>query len=116
MRYLGHKLTLCSGEITRCDFHSSKIKFVAATNGILGKIGSNSRLNVIIVTLSILVSTCVPILIFGLHALTINNMDLAHLSIIVEIFVSSTRVLPRPLPMAQLRCGVRDGGVYLSEF
>jgi len=33
----------------------------------------------------------------------------------VEIFVSSTRVLPRPLPMAQLRCGVRDGGVFLSE-
>jgi len=34
---------------------------------------------------------------------------------IVEIFVSSTRVLPRPLPMAELRCGVRDGGVFLSE-
>jgi len=33
----------------------------------------------------------------------------------VEIFVSSTRVLPRPLPMAQLRCGVSDGGVFLSE-
>jgi len=35
---------------------------------------------------------------------------------IVEIFVSSTRVVPRPLPIVQLRCGVRDGGVFLSEF
>jgi len=40
MRNVGH--TLYSGKVARCDFHSSKIHFFAATNGSLGKIGSNS--------------------------------------------------------------------------
>jgi len=44
MRYLGH--TIFSGKVARCDFHSSKINFFAATNGILGKIDINSQLNV----------------------------------------------------------------------
>jgi len=32
---------------------------------------------------------------------------------VVEIFISSTRILPLPLPIAQLRWQERVGGVFL---
>ena len=102
LKYLGH--TLLAGKLVHCDFHPSKLKFFGATNGILGKLGCKSSLNV---SLSILFAKCVPVLMFGLEAITVTSKDIAHLgNIFNSIFFKLFRTFDRDIIMqCQYYCG-----------
>ena len=73
--YLG--ITLLAGINFRCDWHLAKRKFFTAINSILGALGSNPSIAVV---LSLFQSICVPILCYGLNAMQLSKGELSSFS------------------------------------
>ena len=61
LRYLG--VTFLKASTVKCNLQNVRQKYFKSLNGIFGKIGANSSINVI---LSLINSFCVPILTYGI--------------------------------------------------
>jgi len=75
IKYLG--VTLVGARSFVCDFHPAKTKFFRSLNSILGKIGNNSAIPLI---LKIVSSNCNPSLLYGLEACPVTKRQLKSLS------------------------------------
>jgi len=75
LKFLGHNFI--SGKTLKCDFHLMKSKFFGSVNSILGKIGTNTSLNV---SLSLVFSKCIPILMYGLESLSLTSKEIQSFS------------------------------------
>ena len=62
IKYLG--ICITSSVSFKCDMHNTKMKFYRAVNGVLGKIGTKSSVDI---TLSLVSSFANPVLLFGLE-------------------------------------------------
>ena len=74
-KFLG--LTILSGIRFTCDWHEARSNFYKSSNAILGNLGSNPQINV---GLKLITSKCLPILVYGLSAVSINAQELGKLS------------------------------------
>ena len=93
IKYLG--LFIVAGKHFACNLHSCKVKFYCALNAILSKIGDMSALNVI---LSLTATNCTPILMYGLAAMHLTNVQTnrmlyAYNSVFNKLFVDSCSYL-----------------------
>jgi len=77
IRYLG--LTLVSGLPLRCNFHKAKAKFFGSLNSLLGKLGSAPPESLV---LSLALSNCSPILMFGVKACNMTKSQIANLAFV----------------------------------
>jgi len=75
IKYLG--VTLVGARSFVCDFHPAKTKFFRSLNSILGKIGNNSAIPLI---LKIVSSNCNPSLLYGLEACPVTKRQLKSLT------------------------------------
>ena len=83
-------LTITASNTFKCNLQKIRHKFYRALNGLFGKIGLNSPTSV---TLSLVNTFCLPILMYGLEALSLTKamtlqMEKAYLSIFHKIFGS----------------------------
>jgi hypothetical protein len=74
LKYLG--VNLVAAKTFKVSIQNTTQKFFRALNGVLGKIGTKASPTVI---LSLVQSYCVPVLMYGLEALTLNNKLLKSL-------------------------------------
>ena len=74
-KYLG--VTFKAGSKFSCSWHPARRKFFCALNTILGTLGTNPPVDVI---LSLFQSFCVPVLSYGLAAIPLSTSDLSTLS------------------------------------
>jgi hypothetical protein len=72
LKYLG--VVIVANKIFKCDPHSAKVKFFRSLNGVLGKIGTCTDINV---SLSLVSSFCTPVLLYGFDtgALSKSQVD-----------------------------------------
>src|SRR6266496_3249616 len=75
IKYLG--VTLVGARSFVCDFHPAKTKFFRSLNSILGKIGNNSAIPLI---LKIVSTNCNPSLLYGLEACPVTKRQMKSLS------------------------------------
>ena len=75
IKYLG--VTLVGARSFACDFHPAKTKFFRSLNCILGKIGNNSAIPLI---LKIVSTNCNPSLLYGLEACPVTKRQMKSLS------------------------------------
>jgi len=75
IKYLG--VTLVGARSFTCDFHPAKTKFFRSLNSILGKIGNNSAIPLI---LKIVSTNCNPSLLYGLEACPVTKRQMKSLS------------------------------------
>jgi exonuclease III len=75
VKYLG--IYIMSAASFKCNLHYTKMKFYRALNGILGKIGSSSSIDV---TLSLVSSFANPVLLFGLETGCLTRSQIDKLS------------------------------------
>ena len=88
MRYLG--VYFVAGKCFKCNLQINRQKFYRALNGIFSKIGTKASPNVI---LSLVNSFCLPVLLYGIDAISINaktrnSLIHAFRTIFVKIFAS----------------------------
>jgi hypothetical protein len=65
-------LRISSGAQFKCNFKETKLKYYRAANGILAKVGNKDNVSV---TLSLLASKALPVLTYGLEALSLNKSE-----------------------------------------
>ena len=65
------------GKLFTCDWQESMSKFYKASNSILGNLGFNPPLEV---CLNLIRSQCIPVLTYGMCAVTLSNTDINKLS------------------------------------
>ena len=88
IKYLG--IYISSGSVFRCNVHNAKIHFFRALNSILGKIGTNTSINL---TLSLVTSYANPVLLYGLETgllckSQIDKLEYPFNSIFMKLFSS----------------------------
>ena len=81
MRYLG--LFIVRSHTFKCSLDHAKRLFYRAVNGIFGRIGRTASEEVI---LELIKSKCLPILLYGLEACTLNKTNLRSLDFSVNRF------------------------------
>jgi len=86
IRYLGVYI-LCN-KIFKCNTHNAKMKYFRSLNGVLGKIGTSSSIDV---TLSLISSFCTPVLLYGLDTgclskAQINRLNYPFSSVFTKLF------------------------------
>ena len=103
MRYLG--VFIVSGNSFKCNFQIARQKFFRALNAIFARIGTKTSPYVI---LSLVRSYCLPVLLYGIEALTtnaklLNCLDNAFRTIFAKIFLTFDKNV---LANCQFFCGV----------
>ena len=88
IRYLG--VFISCGRVFRCNLDNCRSNFYRSFNGIFSKIGTSSSPNVI---LSLMSSYCLPVLLYGLEALSVisrefQRLELAYNRAFMKIFSS----------------------------
>jgi len=79
LRYLG--VFVVRSRTFKCAYDNAKRSFYSAVNGILGKVLNFAPEDVI---LQLIVSKCMPILLYGLDACHVNKTDLRSLDFTVD--------------------------------
>jgi len=74
-KFLG--MTIVSSAGFTCDFHEARSNFYKASNSILSNLGSNLPINLV---LKLIASKCLPILMYGLSAVSISSSELRKLT------------------------------------
>ena len=92
-RYLGVFFT--SAQSFRCSFEQSRAKFYKAFNAIYGKVGRFASENVVV---HLVVSKCLPVLLYGTEACIILSRDLSSFNfalnrVIMKVFRTTSRVV-----------------------
>ena len=111
IKYLG--VTFVKAATVKVNLQSARHKFYKAANGILGKIGTHANVNVL---LSLINTYCIPVLTYGLNAVTLtksmcNEIDSAYSSIFSKIFKSFDK---NTILQCQYYCGVMPAS-YLID-
>ena len=74
-KFLGVTILSCSNFM--CDWHEARSNYYKTTNAILSNLGSNPPIDVV---LKLTNSKCLPILMYGMAAVTISPKELARMS------------------------------------
>ena len=103
IKYLG--VTFVSANSFKCTLQAARQNFFKALNGIFAKIGTKASPAVV---LSLVNSYCLPVLLYGTEALSINNklrnyLDNAYRSVFAKIFCTFNNEV---LLQCQFYCGV----------
>jgi len=77
LSYLG--ITFKAESLFRCDLHNKKAKYFSSINSIFSKIGNHASPYVL---LSIIFSKCIPILFYGLEAITLPKAQLDSITFV----------------------------------
>ena len=75
IRYLG--VYIMSNKVFKCNLHQAKIKYFRSLNGILGKIGTSTALNV---SLSLVSSFSTPVLLYGFDSGCLSKSQIDKLN------------------------------------
>jgi len=87
IRYLG--IFLVSGSTFKCDPHNAKMKYFRCLNGILGKIGTTTPIDV---SLS-LVASFSTVLLYGFDSGCLSNAQIEKLKIHLVLFILNSSLL-----------------------
>ncbi len=74
-KYLG--VVFKSGKFFSCNWHSARNAYYKATNNILGVLGANPSIQV---ALALARASCIPIITYGLSAISLSAADLSQLA------------------------------------
>jgi hypothetical protein len=103
IRYLG--VYILSGNSFKCNMQLARQKFFRALNGIFAKIGTKASPNVI---LSLVDAYCLPVLLYGIEAMTVNSklsncLDNAFRNVFAKIFFTYDK---STIMNCQYYCGI----------
>ena len=85
VKYLG--IFIVCSHMFRCDLDRAKRSFYRSANAILGKVGRAANEEVMV---QLLVSKCIPILMYGLEACPLIKSQLLSLDFAVNRFFNET--------------------------
>ena len=82
LRYLG--IFIKAGQYFRCNYSSCKLKFIRSANCLFAKLAHHASEEVM---LSLMVSKCLPALLYGLEACPVLSSDVQSLDFVVSRFI-----------------------------
>jgi hypothetical protein len=82
MRYLG--VNIVKSRRFKCILHEHKKSFFRSVNAIFGKVGSVAAEEVIV---QLIFSKCIPVLLYGLEAITLTKTDMSSLDFTFNRFM-----------------------------
>jgi hypothetical protein len=104
-KFLG--ITILSGNCFIVDWHEARSNFYKTSNAIFGSLGSNPPIDV---CLKLITSKCLPILMYGMSAVTVtskelNNLCFAYNSVFYKLFRVKSK---QDIAFCQYHCGYWD--------
>ena len=102
LKYLG--VTFLKASTVKCNWQTARHQYFRSLNGIFGKIGASSSINV---TLSLINSFCIPLLVYGSECFSLNKSTSISLNLLITLLSLKMLILliKNIIKQCQFYCG-----------